>query len=365
MNIALVHDYLADIGGAEKVLLVLNEMFPKAPIFTLFYDVSKCGSIFPKEKIITSPLQKLPAFILKRRKYLFPLMPSCIETFDFKGFDLVISSSSVYSHAVITPANTKHICYCHSPMRFAWDWCHEYLKEQRMGILKEIIAEAYLHKIRIWDKSSSDRPDLYIANSENVQKRISKYYRLPSIVVYPPVETQRFKVQKSHEDYFLIVSRLSAYKKINLAVELFNKIQRKLIIIGEGSELNHLKSISGKTIDFLGFVDDKTVAEYMKNCRAFLFPGEEDFGITAVEAMACGKPVLAYYKGGLKEILIEGQNGEFFQEPTIESMEDGLARLLQNEKSYNPKLIRKSAEKFSKDRFIEEMKKIVNQQMGI
>lgn len=358
-SIALVHDYLTRLGGAERVLAVISEMFPKAPIYTLLYDEQKVGEVFPKEKITTSGLQDLPRFVRNRPKYLLPMIPRTIENFDFSGFDLVISSSSAFTHGVLTPDNTKHICYFHSPMRFAWDWTHEYIQEQRIGGIKRMAIAHMLKKIRMWDKTASGRADIAIANSKNVQARINKYYRRDSQIIYPPVDVSRFKISHNHEDFFLIVSTLTPYKRIDLAIQLFNKIGKKLVVIGDGPQREFLQNIAGENIEFLGFKDDATVTEYLKNCRALIFSGEEDFGIMPVEAMACGKPVLAYGEGGVTESVIPEVTGEFFHQPTVGSMEDGLGRLMRNYKNYNPQACRKQALKFSKDIFVEKMKAVV------
>lgn len=360
MQVALVHDYLTRLGGAERVLAALAELFPKAPIYTFLYDEEKTGSIFPKEKIVTSSLQRLPAFMRKNPKYLLPFLPRIIEEWDFSQFDLVISSSSAFAHGIVTPEKTRHICYFHSPMRFAWDWTHEYIEEQRVGPIKKIAIAHLLKKIRMWDQTAADRPDFAIANSKNVQRRIKKYYRRDSTVIYPPVDVERFKISRSSEDFFLIVSTLTPYKRIDLAVQLFNKISRKLVIIGDGPQRKYLQNIAGDDIDFLGFKDDKTVAEYLGNCRALIFPGEEDFGIMPIEAMACGKPVLGYGHGGLTESVIPGVTGEFFNEPTVASLEDGLARLILNEKNYDPRACRKQALQFEKEKFINNIKQTLN-----
>ncbi|MBI4994645.1 glycosyltransferase [Candidatus Peregrinibacteria bacterium] len=359
MNVALVHDYLLHLGGAERVLKALAEIFPKAPIYTILYDEKKCGSIFPKEKVTTSNLQKLPRLIRNNHKYLLPLIPRAVEEWDFSKFDLVISSNNAFTHGIITKAETRHICYFHSPMRFAWDWTHEYIKEQKAGRLKSAVIAHLLKKIRIWNQASVDRVDLFLANSKTVQNRITKYYRRDSTVIYPPVDISRFKIGKTSEDYFLIISNLTPYKRIDLAIQLFNKIRRRLVIIGDGPQKNFLQNIAGDTIDFLGFKDDETTAEYLTHCRALIFPGEDDFGITPVEAFACGKPVLAFGRGGAKETVIEGVTGEFFNEPTIASMEDGLARLMLNEKNYSPLKCRRRANEFSKEIFVEQIRKIV------
>ncbi len=358
-KVALVHDFLIKLGGAERVLKVLADMYPDAPIYTLLYDEKAVGSVFPRERIVTSSLQKYPEFIRKRHKLLFPQMPKAVEDFDFAGFDLVISSSSAYAHGIITPLETKHISYCHSPMRYAWDYTHQYMDEQNAGALKKIIAQWLLSKVRIWDSSASDRPDVYLANSRNAWRRIKKYYHQDSIILYPPIDIARFKPQKKHDGYFLIVSTLTPYKKIDQAIHLFNKIQRQLIIIGDGPQRGYLESIAGPTIDFLGFKDDEIVADYLQNCRAFVFPGEDDFGMSPVEAMACGKPVFGYGKGGLLETVKPGISGEFFYTHTLRDMEDALARLMFNEKKYKASSIRKEAEQFSTEQFKRGFKKVV------
>jgi glycosyltransferase involved in cell wall biosynthesis len=359
LKIALVHDFLVKLGGAERVLKVLADMYPDAPIYTLLYDEQACGSEFKRERVRTSFLQKFPEFLRKRQKYLFPWMPRAVEGFDLSEFDIVISSSNAFAHGILVPSHTLHVCYCHSPMRYAWDYAHEYLKEQKIKGLKAFLIERMMMKVRIWDQVASDRVDYYIANSKHVQRRIKKYYRKDSEVLYPAVDTRKFKPVKKNNDYFLIVSALTPFKKIDLAVELFNKIGKRLVVIGSGAQLDYLKSIAGPTVEILGRKEDATVREYLENCRGYILPAEEDFGIAPVEAMACGKPVLAYGKGGALETVLPGVTGEFFYEPTVESMEDGLGRLIVNEKHYDAEKIHTHANLFSKQHFEEHFEKLL------
>ena len=359
MKVALIHDFLVKMGGAERVLKVFADMYPDAPIYTLLYNEEVCGSTFPAARIKTSFLQKAPEALRKRQRYLFPLMPRAMESFDLSKYDLIISSSNAFAHGVLTSADAKHISYCHSPMRYAWDYAHEYLDEQNVGAFKRHIINKLMHDVRIWDQAAADRPDHYIANSEHVRRRIKKYFKQDADVLYPPVNTRRFKVTPKNDDYYLIVSALTPFKKIGLAIQLFNKIEKNLIIIGAGNHIEYLQRIAGPTVDVIGPKPDKEVAEYMQNCRAYIIPAEEDFGIAPVEAMACGKPVLAYGKGGVLETIIPGETGEFFFEHTIEAIEDGLGRLIVNEPNYDPKKLRKHANLFAKKHFIEGFEKIV------
>lgn len=336
-------------GGAERVVKTLTEIYPKAPLFTLIHNKKAVKEWLRDKKIHTSSLQNWFDLGIKP-KFLISKMPSAIEKWDFSDYDTVISSSSAFAHGIKTGKNTKHICYCHSPMRYAWDYTHQYTKGYS-DFMKWMIASR-LNKIRQWDFLTADRPNILIANSEHVRKRIKKYWRKDAKVVYPPVDVKRFTSRKDHEDYFLIVSALTPFKRIDLAIKTFNKIRRRLIIIGEGAQMDYLKSIAKDNIEFLGYKEDHAVRDYYEHCRAFIFPGEEDFGITPVEAMASGKPVLAYGVGGATESVIPGVSGEFFYKQTPESLEQGLARLLAEEKSFDPKKIRACAERFDKEIFI-------------
>ncbi len=364
-KVAIVAELLVKMGGAERVVKKLAEMYPEAPIYTLLYDEDFCGKDFPRQRIIASFLQKLPLFIRKRYRWLLGLMPYAIEKIDLSSYDLVISSSSAFAHGALTSSESVHICYCHSPMRYAWDYTHQYLKEKWFNPLTRWLAGGLLEKIRIWDKIAADRPDYYIVNSENVRKRVEKYYRLPSEVIYPPVDTVRFamavpgKEQKEMGDYYLMISTLAAYKKVDLAISLFNKIGKKLVIIGDGAEADFLKTMAAPNIHFKGRLSDSECAAWMAGCKAFIFPSEEDFGISMVEAHAAGKPVLAYAAGGALEIVKAGFNGELFAEQSLESLEDGLGRLIVNYPNYRAKEICAEAHKFSEKNFEKQFREMV------
>ncbi len=401
MKVALVHDYLIRFGGAERVFLNLRKIFPKAEVFTLLYDKKKMGQYFSDTKVHTSFLQSFPKFWRQRQKYLLPFIPMAPETFDLREFDLIISSSNSFVKGIITRPQAIHICYCHSPMRFGWDAYASYVKQQRKGYLTNTAIRLMMHYVRLWDKSAASRVDYFIANSKATAARIGKFYGRESKVIYPPVNIEakqvvsgnakisqrgifapascslvasgdtvpvrnsrvpettlpRLKVQD--KDYFLIVSQLTPYKRIDLAVEAFNKLGIPLVIIGEGPERKKLQKMAQENIKFLGWQSDGKVKQHFQNCTAFLFPGEDDFGIAPVEVMGFGRPVLAYRKGGVIETVIEGITGEFFDEPASESLADGVRRLLFNLDNYSPLVIRKRAEKFSQDRFERAIKEYV------
>jgi len=408
MKVALIHDYLIRFGGAERVLLELAEMFPEAPIYTFLYDQEKMGEWFSSERVRPSFLQKFPQFLRRRHKWLLPLMPIVPETFDLREFDLVISSSSAFAKGVVVRPKTTHISYCHNAARFLWDYSAEYLSQQKLGAFRQIVASNIFSYLRIWDRSASKRVDYFVANSRTTASRIKKYYSQDSKVIYPPVnlavfdgsknDFQKHKISPSDEnftrqadslsvpqkqdgtmlarqlerfeshifspslalgDYFLIVSQLTPYKKIDVAVEAFNKLGLSLVIIGEGPQEEYLRSIAKENIKILGWLGDEETAEYYKNCFAFIFPGEDDFGIAPVEAMSWGKPVLALDFGGAKETVLPGMTGEFFEAATPEVLADGVRRLRDNYKNYSPLVIRKWSEKFSKERFRQEFAEFV------
>lgn len=356
MKVAIVHELLVKMGGAERVAKIFLDMFPEADIFTLLYNEKRCGEDFPQNKVTVSPgLQRAWKWKIPRR-FLIPWMSTAIENFDFTEYDLVLSSSSAFAHGVLTTTNAKHVCYCHSPARYLWDQTFSvHAQHSKRGLLapfKKMFGPSVFHTLRQWDVAAAPRADTIIANACTVQKRIKKYWGIDSDVIFPPVRTHIFTPQKKHQDYFLVVSTLSPYKNIHLAVEVFTRLkQHRLVIIGSGVERERLEKIAGENVEFLGRKSDETVREYLQNCRGFLFPGEDDFGITPVEAMACGKPVIALKKGGATETVIEKKTGVFFDEPTEKAFEKALISFFQAEDTFNAKTIAKHAEKFGEEAF--------------
>lgn len=359
MKIALVHDWLPFIGGAERVLSNFIEIYPKAPIYTSICNKSKMEDPINKAKIITSHLQKGEKEIKNHRK-LFPFMMTAMERFNLNDYDIVLSSSSSVAKGIITNPNTMHVCYCHSPMRYAWEFSYEYAgKMAGKGGLKQKLLNYFLTFVRVWDNSSADRVDYFIANSENVARRIWKHYRRESVVIHPPVRCKLFEVSDINEDYFLIVSRLQEYKRIDIAVKAFNELGLPLIIIGDGPDRQKLEKIAQENITFLGRQSDEVIKEHYSKCKAFIFPGEEDFGITPLEAMASGRPVIAYKKGGALETVIEGKTGMFFDNQTVESLKDTLLKF--NADKFDKNEIRKHAESFDEEIFKKKIKSFMDE----
>ena len=362
MNVALIHDHLAQDGGAEKVLKALSDIFPDAPIYTLLYEKKNVDKYFKDKHIETSIIQKLPGGVSHYQWYM-PFMPMAVEFFDLRKFDLVISDASAFAKGVITSPDTLHICYCHTPTRYLWDYTNQYINELKYKKYFKKIISLVLNYIRLWDRQAADRVDVYIANSKTVRKRISKYYRRESRVIYPPVEIDKFHISDSIEDkYFLIGGRLAPYKRVDLAIEAFVKTGKKLKIFGDGVDLPRLKNIAGKhrNIEFLGRVDDKEKDELYSRCQAFINPQEEDFGITVIEAMASGRPVIAYNKGGAAETVIDNKTGILFNEQTADCLAEAVNNF--DSSKFNPWEIRRHAERFSTENFKREIEKFINEE---
>jgi len=358
MKVALIHDHLAQDGGAEKVLKVLADMFPGAPIFTLLYEKKNADKYYRHRQIETSIIQKLPGGVSHYQWYM-PFMPMAVEFFDLSGYDLVISDSSSFAKGVITSTHTLHICYCHTPTRYLWSDTHQYINELKYNKYFKKIISLVLNYIRIWDRLAADRVDEYIANSRFVAKRIKKYYKRESTVIYPPVETEKFKISAEVGDYFLIGGRLAPYKRVDIVIEACKKLNKKLKIFGDGIDLKRLKKMAKgySNIEFLGRVDDTTRAELYSHCLAFIYPQEEDFGITAVEAMASGRPVIAYKRGGAIETVQNGVTGIFFNQQTSASLAEAINNF--DNLKFDSEAIKQHAEKFSVAKFKDEITKYI------
>ena len=356
MKIALVHDHLAQYGGAEKVLKAFQEIWPRAPIFTLVYDKRRAANFFQDKDIRCSFIQRLP-WGLKKYQWFLPLMPLATEKYNLMDFDVVLSSSSAFAKGVITRPETIHICYCHTPTRYLWTDTYSYIEELPYPRLIKLIIPLVLSYIRIWDRVASDRVDKFIVNSQVVAQRVRKYYRRESTVIYPPVETKKFKISQDLGNYYLIGGRLVAYKRFDLAIQAFNKLGIPLKVFGSGPEIKNLRKKAKANIEFLGQISEERMAELYSKCLAFIYPQEEDFGITAVEAMASGRPVIAYKKGGALETVIEGVTGKFFDEQCWESLADSVVRF--KAKDYDPQKIRKHALNFDIEIFKKRIKEFV------
>jgi len=358
IKVALVHDWLTGQRGGEKVLEVFSEIFPDAPIYTLFHFPGSQDESIEKKKIITSFLQKFPFLKKKYRNYL-PLYPLGIELFNLQEYDVIISSSHCVAKGAIPSPDALHFCYVHSPMRYAWNQYFSYFSPDKLGLFSRVFIPAVIHYLRLWDESSSHRVDYFIANSKTVSSRIKRYYGRQAEVIYPPVETKFFKPIEQEGEYFLIVSALVPYKKIELAVEVFNRTGLPLKIAGEGPEYKKLKKRSYANIEFLGFLTSLDLLETYQGAKALILPGEEDFGINSLEAQACGVPVIAYGRGGATETVIPGKTGLFFPELRTESLLEVLDKF--KNLSFNKTAIRENALKFSKDVFKEKMVSFFNE----
>lgn len=358
MRIALVHEYLNQFGGAERLLQVLGAIFPDAPIYTLFYDEEATGGVFKDKEIRTSNLQKIP--YINRYHRFFPLfMPLAIEQFDFSDFDIVISISASFSKGIITKPETKHICYCLTPPRFLWDNSQKFVEDFGYPFLIRKIIPPLITYLRIWDKEASLRVDEFWTISDFVNQRMQKYYGKTGKVIYPPVNIEKFKIEDNIENYFFMAGRLVAYKRFDIAIRAFNELGWRLKIAGIGPEMSKLKKMARDNVEFLDLVSDEKLANLYSHARAFIFPQEEDFGITPLESMASGRPVIAYRGGGAMETIIENKTGIFFNEQTSESLKETLVSF--DERNFSPWLCRERALEFDVSVFVTK----INDSLGL
>jgi glycosyltransferase involved in cell wall biosynthesis len=347
----LVHDYLNQQGGAEKVAEVFCRMFPSAPLYTSVYDEHAMGDFWRGVDVRTSFMQKLGSRI-GVAKALLPLYPAAFESFDLAGFDLVLSSSSTFAKGVITRPETCHVCYCYTPSRFAWMY-HDYTGRQRLPFAARAVLPAVVGPLRVWDFAAAQRPDHIIGISHTVAKRIQKFYRREATVVEPPVNAADFAPSSEQGDFFLVVARLAAYKRIDIAVDACTRIEAPLLVVGDGPARAALQRRAGPSITFVGRAPDLEVRRLLSRCRAVLWPGEEDFGLVPVEAQASGRPVIAYNAGGAAETVIDGETGVLFSPQS----DDGLIAAIRRFESltFDSGLLRRNAARFDLPRFVERM----------
>jgi len=367
MRVAIIHDWLTGMRGGERCLEVLCELFPQAHLYTLLYIPGSVSWLIEKMPIKTSFIQNLPFSKRGYRKYL-PLFPMAIERFSLKGYDLILSCSHCVAKGIIPPPDALHISYVLTPMRYAWDMYGEYFGDHRNRMLL-----FFMHYLRMWDVASSQRVDHFICVSKHVENRIKKFYRRKAEVIHPPVDTKRFRLRTEKENYFLIVSSFVPYKRVGLAVEAFNRLGYPLKIVGSGPVEKGLRSKARSNVEFLGWLPDEAVADRYSRCRALIFPGEEDFGIVPLEAMASGKPVIAYGRGGALETIIpynqdvnasrEAPTGIFFQEQNSDSLIDAVERFCEIEREFDPAAIRNHTLHWDREIFKEKIKKCIFEEM--
>jgi glycosyltransferase involved in cell wall biosynthesis len=366
LKVAIVHYWFVGYTGGERVVEALAGMFPQADLFALVAKPATLSPELKKHRLTTSFLQHVPGAVRWYRHFL-PLQPFALEQLDLSGYDLILSSESGPAKGVLSPPETCHICYCHSPMRYLWNLYPSY----RRG-LAPFVGAAFsvaAHYVRMWDLASAARVDYFVANSENVASRIRKYYRREALVVCPPVEISSGYIADKHGDYYLVVSRLVDYKRVDVAIQACNRLGRKLRIVGDGDQYKRLRRLAGPTVEFLGAVDQRELHENYAHCRALLFPGEEDFGIVPVEAQSFGRPVLAYARGGALETVRalsergpfdpETSTGVFFLEQSADSMTEAIWKFESVESGFSPAFIRSSVERFDVSRFKSEMRQVI------
>jgi len=355
MKVALIHDWLNGMRGGEKVLEIFCELFPEAPIYTLHHEKEKLSSFLQEKKIETSFIQKLPWRKTKYRYYL-PLFPLAIESFKLDNFDLIISLSHCAAKGIIPPKNAVHLCYCFTPMRYAWDFYLDYFSKTIFPV--RLLIKYTLKYLKRWDLKTNERIDSFISISQNIAAKIKKYYARDSIIVYPPVDTDFYQItEELKEKFFLIISALVPYKKIDIAIKTFNELNLPLKIIGSGPEKNRLQQQSGPNIEFLGWQSNEKIKTYYNQAQALIFPGEEDFGIVPLEALSCGCPVIAYAKGGALETLLDKKTGVFFHKQDKNSLKEAVAVF--HKMNFDRNILRNQALKFSKQKFKDLLKETI------
>jgi glycosyltransferase involved in cell wall biosynthesis len=361
MRVAIVYDWLINKGGAERCLEVLLEIYPKADIYTLVCDKDNFKAELSGRRVYTSFLQKIPGIRSSYRKFL-PLFPTAIEQFDLRDYDLVVSFSHCVAKGVITTKDTCHICYCSTPVRYAWEFYYDYFKStsgEGLSWLGRKLAPFVMNYIKMWDILSLNRVDYFISVADNITQKIEKYYRRDSKVVYPPVNTEYFVPTGEVGNYYLVVSRQVSYKRVDLAIKAFNELNLPLTVVGTGPENRKLKKIANKNIKFMGRLSDEELKKLYAGCKALIFPGEEDFGIVPLEVQSAGRPVIAYGKGGVLETVVNGVTGIYFNEQTKESIIEAVKKF--DDKKFNSADIRRHALGFSRNIFKTKIESLINE----
>ncbi|RZM79708.1 glycosyltransferase [Leptolyngbya iicbica] len=363
MRIAIVHEWLATYAGSERVVEQILQLYPEADLYSLVDFLEPDERAFIQHKsVITSFIQKLPGARKHFRQYL-PLMPIAIEQFDLTDYDLIISSHHAMTKGVITRADQLHISYVHTPIRYAWDLQWQYLEQAGLKRgLKGLLTRLIFHYLRLWDVATANRVDAFVANSQFIARRIHKTYRRPAQVIYPPVAVDRFRCDRPRADFYLTVSRFVPYKRVDLTIAAFNELGLPLVVIGDGDQRSQLEKIARPNIQFLGYQADAAVVDYMERCKAFIFPAEEDFGITLVEAQAAGAPAIAYGRGGATETVIPGKTGLLFSDQTVESLVQAVRQFEQAPIATPATVIRQHAEQFSEQQFRQQFRDLVEAQ---
>jgi glycosyltransferase involved in cell wall biosynthesis len=360
MRVALVHDWLTGMRGGEKVLAVLCELFPDADLYTLFHLPGSVSPAIEQRRVVTSFVQHLPMASRHYRRYL-PLFPFAIERFRFDDYDLVVSSSHCVAKSVITPPHVRHVCYCHSPMRYAWDQFDAYFGPERVGALtRRWVYRPLMTRLARWDAATADRPNRFLSNSQYVAGRIGRYYNRESTIVYPPVDTVFYHPASApRASHFLVVSALVPYKRIELAIEACRQVGAPLRIVGDGPERRRLEALAGGQTTFLGRLTDEEIREEYRSATAVLLPGEEDFGIVPVEAQACGTPVVAVRRGGSLETVVDGETGVLFEDLTVDALAAAVRRA--SEMTFDRERVRRQAERFSRDRHVAALRSAIDE----
>lgn len=363
MRTAIVHDWFVNYMGSEKCVESFVKIWPDADIFSLvdYLTPEQRNLILDGKEVTTSFIQKLPFSRKHHRNYL-PLFPLAIEQFDLSKYDVIISSSHAVAKGIITSADQLHISYCHTPMRYAWASYNQYVSSNNLSSIKGLLLKYILHRLRIWDYVSSKRADFIIANSNHIAGRIKKIYGRNAVVIYPPVDVNKFPLERDKDDYYLTVSRFVPYKKIDLIVKTFSKLKdKKLIVIGDGPELEKIKALAGSNIELKGHQSFESLKKYMQKAKAFIFAAEEDFGITIVEAQSCGTPVIAYKVGGASETVVNNKTGILFDSQTEESLIKAIENFENAYNSFDAELIHRHAGSFSRDNFERNIKNYVDE----